>query len=358
MASKDIFLATHPRACSTAFERVFMTCRDRLACVHEPFGDAWYFGPERLSDRFEDDEAARKKTGFSETTYGDIFGEIEKTATQEGKRVFIKDMAQYWLPLPSKSDSVSIAPSLVSYRRGVGTTNGTTTNGTTTNGTANGTHDEAPVIEPGNPTVVPDDLLRKYHFTFLIRHPRSSVPSYFRCTIPPLSSMTGFDYYDPVEAGYKELRMLFDYLVKEGHVGPKIAGTGNRTHYPENGTNGHGIGNGINGNVGVNGTAVANGDDAKVEICVIDADDLLDAPFAVVEAYCKSIGLKYDPGMLKWDDDENQAHAKQKKAPKSEEELEKEWTAKFGTDSAKVMLQTMRENVADFEYLQQFALKI
>ena len=61
MASKKpIFCVTHPRACSTAFERVchkmhawvwtnywprkvFMT-REDLACVHEPFGDAFYYG--------------------------------------------------------------------------------------------------------------------------------------------------------------------------------------------------------------------------------------------------------------------------------------------------------------------------
>jgi hypothetical protein len=45
--------------------------------VHEPFGDAWYFGPERLSDRFEKNEAARIKSGYSTTTYHDVFADIE-----------------------------------------------------------------------------------------------------------------------------------------------------------------------------------------------------------------------------------------------------------------------------------------
>jgi hypothetical protein len=72
MSAKPIFLATHPRACSTAFERVFMTRPDILRCVHEPFGDAFYFGPERLSARYEDDEDARKKSGFADTTYKDV----------------------------------------------------------------------------------------------------------------------------------------------------------------------------------------------------------------------------------------------------------------------------------------------
>ena len=40
-------------------QQVFMTRRDELKCIHDPFGDAFYYGPERLSDRFADDEEAR-----------------------------------------------------------------------------------------------------------------------------------------------------------------------------------------------------------------------------------------------------------------------------------------------------------
>ena len=94
MSNKPIFVVTHPRACSTAFERVkalrlmlqpeaeywqvFMTCRDTLKCIHEPFGDAFYYGPERLSSRFEADEKARVTTGFSESTYKTIIDRFEK----------------------------------------------------------------------------------------------------------------------------------------------------------------------------------------------------------------------------------------------------------------------------------------
>ncbi|CAG8960483.1 hypothetical protein HYFRA_00008202 [Hymenoscyphus fraxineus] len=83
MSTKPIFVATHPRACSTAFERVFMTRRDILTCVHEPFGDAFYFGPERLSARYENDEKAREESGFKDSTYKTIFERIER----EGKEV-------------------------------------------------------------------------------------------------------------------------------------------------------------------------------------------------------------------------------------------------------------------------------
>jgi hypothetical protein len=83
MSNKPIFLATHPRACSTAFERVFMTRRDILRCIHEPFGDAFYFGPERLSSRYEKDEEARSSSGFANTTYNDVLGNLLNLARND-----------------------------------------------------------------------------------------------------------------------------------------------------------------------------------------------------------------------------------------------------------------------------------
>src|SRR5207302_909483 len=78
MSNKPIFLATHPRSCSTAFERVMMT-REDLRCVHEPFGDAFYYGGERIGERFlgKEHQDVRDKSGFSETTYQDVVGKIE-----------------------------------------------------------------------------------------------------------------------------------------------------------------------------------------------------------------------------------------------------------------------------------------
>ena len=99
MSTRPIFVATHPRACSTAFERVsdglkhelsptltpeqvFMTRNETLNCVHEPFGDAFYYGPERLSSRFEDDEESRIKTGFSNSTFQKIFDHIDNQGSE------------------------------------------------------------------------------------------------------------------------------------------------------------------------------------------------------------------------------------------------------------------------------------
>ena len=55
-----------------------MTRRDTLKCIHEPFGDAFYYGPERLSSRFEDDEKARIASGYGESTYKTIIDRFER----------------------------------------------------------------------------------------------------------------------------------------------------------------------------------------------------------------------------------------------------------------------------------------
>lgn len=53
-----------------------MTRKDILDCVHEPFGDAYYFGPERHGLRYNGDEPEKVKerieSGFSNTTYKDV----------------------------------------------------------------------------------------------------------------------------------------------------------------------------------------------------------------------------------------------------------------------------------------------
>jgi hypothetical protein len=175
-----------------------------------------------------------------------------------------------------------------------GTTNGTNghTNGTTngTNGHTNGVQKEPypynTPTEPGNPTVMPRELQEKFHWAFLIRDPHYSVPSYLRCTIPPLDEVTGFHNYDPLEAGYDELRRHFDYLRETGLVGPRVATR------PELGGD-------------------AQSDSASgVEICVIDADDMLDEPAKTIEAFCNSVGLPYNPEMLLWDTEEDHAVAR------------------------------------------------
>ncbi|KAL9586065.1 MAG: hypothetical protein Q9212_001155 [Teloschistes hypoglaucus] len=353
MSYKPIFVATHPRACSTAFERVFMTQRDTLQCFHEPFGDAFYYGSERLSTRYEHDQEARDRSGLSKSTYQAILDRfVQEGAEHEGKRLFIKDMAYYLVP--PNGNPASIAPSLGRVKRGVGTTQAPI-NGAT-NGTTQAPYPYATDTEPNNPTVIPRDILGRFHFTFLIRHPRWSVPSYYRCTVPPLDAITGFSKYMPSEAGYNELRRVFDYLQSVGQIGPRSPGQDSEVH-PSN-------------------AEVTEG----VEVCVIDADDLLDNPGGILQAYCKSVGIKYDPDMLKWETEEDHNQAVQafekwtgfhedvinskdlkprlhKNKIMSVQDEDTEWVEKFGEKGAQVIRETIDANVKDYEYLKKFAIK-
>jgi hypothetical protein len=196
--------------------------------------------------------------------------------------------------VPPNGKPSSIAPSLLPPKKGVGTdVNGTVPLSKATSfpeGTHPVDHQTPPypydtAIEPGNPSVVPLSVLKKFHWTFLIRHPRYSIPSYYRCTIPPLDAITGFYNFMPSEAGYDELRRLFDYLKAQNLVGPAVAGK-------------------------EGSTAITGHTEDKVDICLIDADELLDEPAEVIEGFCKSVGIDYSPGMLSWDTEEDHALAK------------------------------------------------
>jgi hypothetical protein len=121
--------------------------------------------------------------------------------------------------------------------------------------------------ESGNPTVLPLTVLKRFSFTFLIRHPRRSIPSYYRCTVPPLAAVTGFDRFLPSEAGYAELRRLFDYLLEAGIVDRENA-------------------------------------------VVVDADDLVDHPEATLRNYCERVGIDFSESMLRWDESDAEHAAK------------------------------------------------
>lgn len=59
-----------------------MTQRKNLSCVHEPFGDAFYYGPERLSGRYENDAEGREQSGFANTTYADVLRAIDESSEE------------------------------------------------------------------------------------------------------------------------------------------------------------------------------------------------------------------------------------------------------------------------------------
>jgi Sulfotransferase domain len=225
--------------------------------------------------------------GILVTTHG--LGAASRLTLLKGKRIFIKDIIHYLVPPNGKP--ATVAPSLQRIKRGVGTNGHSSAkvNGTKAmNGTSKAPYPFSTEGEPDNPTVVPADMLARFHFTFLIRDPHSSIPSYFRCTVPPLDEVTGFYEFYPSEAGYDEVRRVFDYLRKIGHVGPRLNGkTVDSGHSQVNGFNPDGV-----------------------DVCVLDADDLLDDPAGLIEAYCKSVGITYEPEMLSWDSEEHQTYAK------------------------------------------------
>jgi len=211
----------------------------------------------------------------------------------QGKRIFIKDITYYIVP-PEKQEA-HLAPSLHGKaKRGVGSDE----NAAPGESSRSSSPDSAISLEgrpktppypyetpteSDNPTVVPREILEKFHFTFLIRHPKYAIPSYYRCCIPPLVERTGFTPFMPCEAGYVELRRLFDYCKDTGLVGPAVTGQESE------------------------GTGKAD----QPEICVIDADDLLDDPEGIMRKYCQSVGLQFRPDMLEWNSEEDHEFARE-----------------------------------------------
>ena len=213
-------------------------------------------------------------------------------------------MAQYLIAPNNKPTPTS--PSLTHNKRGVGTA---IKLGTVVDGDSDGPlftqasvgGDEVAIntgtaksqtmseLERNNPTVMPPALLEQFHFCFLIRHPKNSIPSYYRCCIPPLEDTTGFKGFRSDEAGYNELRRLFDYLRAMGFIGPKFAGKETKFNDQRSDAD----------------TKAVNG----AEICVIDADDLLDDPEEYLRAFCQSVGIEFTPEMLNWDSKEEHEYA-------------------------------------------------
>ncbi len=117
---------------------------------------------------------------------------------------------------------------------------------------------------------------------------------------------------------------------------------------------------------------------------LIDADDLLADPAAVISALCAHIGVPYSSSMLSWPSAEDHAFAKslfdkyagyhedalnstglqpklvssqRDEGLESREELEREWEEKYGADGARVIRDTVEVCRGDYEYLRQFRMR-
>jgi len=107
----------------------------------------------------------------------------------------------------------------------------------------------------------------------------------------------------PSEAGYAELRRLFDYLRTEGVIGEDGA---SKWLAKPAGTDGNGDEEGKDRERKVK----------RVKITVVDADELLAKPKKVVKRFCEDVGLKFDEAMLQWgnEQDGEEAEEQQHKA--------------------------------------------
>ncbi|KAJ9605134.1 hypothetical protein H2200_010524 [Cladophialophora chaetospira] len=296
-----------------------MTRPDTIQCIHEPFGDAFYFGPEKISPAFADNQEKCDASGHARSTYASIVANIEETmAALPERRIFVKDMSYHIVPCYPHLSPATAAPSLTSLR--------------------------TEAEDTKNPSLLPWSSLKRFQITFLIRHPDRSVPSKYKFTVPPLSQTTKMKAFYQREIGYRELRLMFDFL---------------------------------------RGCQQTEGGGEGDNIVVIDAEDLLADPSAIVSAYCERVGIEFDEDMLTWNNEEEFQVAsrllEKYKAyhvdalesrgfiPKAEPDkaemedqpkaVDDEWRDRFGEEGAKLLRGVVDESMDDYQYLTRFRLR-
>ncbi|KAK4695159.1 hypothetical protein P7C70_g8604, partial [Phenoliferia sp. Uapishka_3] len=168
------------------FEQAILQRPEEFRTLHEPMGDAFYWGSERISNRYSPEDCEKEFGKYKESTFAKVWDEIVEEPSEGPPRTFSKDMAQYLFPLPNTT--TTSVPSLP----------------------------KSSSDDVDNPTLIPSSRLLdpSIHHTFLIRTPKKAIPSYKRLCYP--GSPTGFEYWDPEEVGLHEERKLFDYLRSQG----------------------------------------------------------------------------------------------------------------------------------------------
>lgn len=194
MSKNRIILWTAPRCVSTAFERSIMTLKNSKI-FHEPYSKAYYFGPEKQSPRYASDETNQQ------ATYRSISKMLQKE--YDGRDfLFSKEMAYC---------------------------------------VENKMH------------IFTEEGFKNFQHSFLIRHPLKAVYSLYKASTNP--KLTGWDYFDPAEAGFRQMLELYEFVARNIHRNP----------------------------------------------VVVDADDLLDYPNEILQSYCEAVGLEYEENMTSWE---------------------------------------------------------
>lgn len=201
--------------------------------------------------------------------------------------------------------------------------------------------------EPRNPTLLPRAELAKFDFTFVIRHPYQSVPSYYRLSLSGEKETSMVKELTTDDLGYSELRRLFDYLLEEGLVRKPTRGASR---------------------------SAANGPN---DICVVDSEDLMDNPDRVMSAYCKIQGIPYDESILHWNNPEDQKRAAAvinkwgfpvtfhkavlnstglgiQKNLDDAKQIYQKWIEEFGIDGAEKVKRAADSQMNDYNYLKKF----
>ncbi|SCZ99579.1 BZ3500_MvSof-1268-A1-R1_Chr3-1g06118 [Microbotryum saponariae] len=239
-----VILWVHPRSCSTMFECAILQRPDDFEVLHEPMGDAFYFGPERISKRYSPEQCAKEFPHYAEATFKKTWENVIKP--NETKRTFSKGGARRYHPsaLERNADVLGTLSDMAQY---------------ICNQASSTDIKSVPSlgpVDPSNPTLIPKDSLLSPSVihTFLIRTPSKAVPSYHRLCYP--GSPTGFEYWDPEETGLRELRLLFDYIRKQTGRTP----------------------------------------------LVLDSEDLLADPEGIMKVWCDEVQVRFDPSMLEWNE--------------------------------------------------------
>ena len=156
-----VCLWSAPRCVSTAFEFCIRQVKDSKV-FHEPYYMSYYFGPERQSPRYLSHPVDLKAS----------HEEIGKLLCQEydgAELIFSKDMAFY---MENNFEKLSCK------------------------------------------------TLKEFQHTFLIRNPTKAIPSLYRVAID--KELSGWGYFDPTEAGFRQLFDLYHYVKETFNVIPVV----------------------------------------------------------------------------------------------------------------------------------------
>lgn len=169
---KKVFLWTAPRCISTAFERCIMEIKDSKI-FHEPYSKPYHFGPERQSPRYLSDDVDH------ESTYENVHSLLTKD--YDGvELIFSKDMAY---AIDNHFD------------------------------------------------LLLDKKLHEFQHTFLVRDPRRTVLSLYKASMN--TQLTGWDYFDAEEAGFTQLKDLYEFVRKHFDENPVVVDADDLQQDPE-----------------------------------------------------------------------------------------------------------------------------